>query len=131
MRQALWPSSENEHATAIAAFFQGDRRNPAEVFVAFDEEDQPIGFAEVSIRNYAEGCDSDRVAYLEGWYVELPARLKGVGAALVKKAEDWGRSQGCIEFGSDTEIDNPGSAAAHRSLGFSETDRIICFRKVL
>ena len=131
MRQSLCPSPDHEHGSEIGAFFQGDRRNPAEAFIAFDDRGEPIGFSEVSIRPYAEGCYSGRVAYLEGWYVEPSARRKGVGAALVKTVEEWGRSQGCTELGSDTEIDNAGSAAACRSLGFSETDRIICFRKSL
>ena len=74
MRQSLWPSPLGEHETEMATFFEGKGRNPAEVLLAFDALDQPIGFAELSIRNYAEACLSDRVAYLEGWYVEPHAR---------------------------------------------------------
>jgi aminoglycoside 6'-N-acetyltransferase I len=131
MRQSLWPSSPGEHAAEIAAFFQGRRTNSAEVLLAFDEESQPIGFVELSIRNYAEGCSSDRVAYLEGWYVKSFARRRGVGAALMKAVEVWGRAQGCTELASDTDLGNHVGEAAHRALGFVETDRIICFRKGL
>jgi aminoglycoside 6'-N-acetyltransferase I len=131
MRQALWPSEPGEHAEEIASFFAGDRRDPAEVLLAIDGSGRAIGFAEVSIRQYAEGCDSDRVAYLEGWFVEEAQRRKRVGAALVAAVEAWGRAQGCTELASDTEIDNTGSAAAHRALGFSEVERIVCFRKDL
>lgn len=35
------------------------------------------------------------------------------------------------EFGSDALIDNATSAAAHRALGFNETEQIRCFRKDL
>lgn len=90
MRQLLWPSVPGEHAGEIARFFSGDRRNPAEVLLAIDERGRAIGFAELSIRPYAEGCDSGRIAYLEGWFVESSARRQGVGAALVKAAEEWG-----------------------------------------
>jgi uncharacterized protein (TIGR02246 family) len=38
-----------------------------------------LGFAEVSIRPYAEGCSTDRVGYLEGWFVRPEARRRGVG----------------------------------------------------
>jgi aminoglycoside 6'-N-acetyltransferase I len=131
MRQALWPSDPGEHAEEIASFFAGDRRDPAEVLLAIDDSGRAIGFAEVSIRQYAEGCVSDRVAYLEGWFVEEGQRRKGVGAALVAAVEAWGRAQGCPELASDTGIDNTVSTAAHRSLGFSEVERIVCFRKVL
>jgi aminoglycoside 6'-N-acetyltransferase I len=131
MREALWPSEPSEHAEEIALFFEGDRRNPAEVLLAIDDSGRAIGFAEVSIRPYAEGCFSGRVAYLEGWFVEEDRRRNGVGAALVAAVEEWGRAQGCSELGSDTEIHNVDSAAAHRALGFSEVERIVCFRKAL
>jgi len=131
MRQRLWPTDDDEHARAIAAFFRGDRRDPAEVFVAFDAQGHAIGFAEVSIRPYAEGCHSGRVAYLEGWYVEPAYRRRGVGAALVAAVEDWGRTEDCPELASDAEIENVASAAAHLSLGFAEVGRVVCFRKPL
>jgi aminoglycoside 6'-N-acetyltransferase I len=86
---------------------------------------------ELSIRPYAEDCVTDRVAYLEGWYVEPGVRRTGIGRALVAAAEDWARTQGCSEFASDAIIDNDVSAAAHRALGFQETVQIRCFRKVL
>lgn len=131
MRQALWPSAPGEHAGEIAAYFAGDRRNPAQVLVAFDPTGGAIGFAEVSIRPYAEGCYSGRVAYLEGWYVDEAARRRGVGAALVAAVEEWGRAEGCTELASDTAIDNAVSATAHRALGFAEVERSIAFRKPL
>jgi aminoglycoside 6'-N-acetyltransferase I len=131
MRQALWPSPPGEHAEEIARFFGGHRDNPAEVFIALDESGEAIGFAELSIRPYAEGCYSGRVAYLEGWFVEPHARRQGVGAALMRAAEEWGRTARCTELGSDVDIENDASAAAHGALGFSVTGRNICFRKDL
>jgi aminoglycoside 6'-N-acetyltransferase I len=131
MRQALWPSVPGEHAGEIAAFFTGDRRNPAEVLLAFDDAGRALGFAEASIRPYAEECYSGRVAFLEGWFVEEGHRRRGVGAALVAAVEQWGRDQGCTELGSDTAIDNLASAAAHRAVGFTEVGQIRCFRKPL
>ena len=129
MRQSLWPSSPAEHAREIAQFFGGTLNNLDEVLLAFDENGNPIGLAELSIRPYAEGCYSGRVAYLEGWYVSPGARRNGVGAALVANAEEWARTQGCTEFASDCELENVVSATAHRALGFEEVVRSICFRK--
>jgi aminoglycoside 6'-N-acetyltransferase I len=85
----------------------------------------------LSIRNYAEDCVTDRVAYLEGWYVAPEWRRHGVGKSLVEAAEAWARSQGCTEFGSDALLDNDTSAAAHLALGFEETVQIRCFKKQL
>jgi aminoglycoside 6'-N-acetyltransferase I len=131
MRDALWPSEPGEHAREIERYFAGESHEPLEVLIAFDEQGSALGFIELSIRAYAEGCDTDRVAFIEGWYVEPHARRTGVGAALVAAAEDWGRAQGCAELGSDAEVENLTSAAAHLALGFTETGIIRCFKKSL
>lgn len=131
MRQALCPSAPSEHASEIASFFKSPGRDPAEVLLAVDDSGRAIGFAEMSIRPYAEGCDSSHVAYLEGWFVEEAVRRQGVGAALVKAVEEWGRAQGCMELASDAEIQNRDSVAAQLALGFTEVERIVCFRKAL
>jgi aminoglycoside 6'-N-acetyltransferase I len=128
MRDALWPSSE--HSDAIDRYFAGEAREPLEVLIAVNEDDA-IGFIELSIRPYAEGCENDRVAFVEGWYVDPDARGTGVGAALIRAAEEWARSQGCTEIASDTEADDVSSAAAHRAVGFEETAVVRCFRKSL
>lgn len=130
MRQVLWPSSTDDHAREAAAFFE-DRNPSTEVLIASDERGRPLGFAELSIRSHAESCVTRNVAYLEGWFVEPDVRGQGIGAALVAAAEDWGRARGCSEFGSDTNIENDTSIAAHRALGFEEVDRIVCFKKTL
>ncbi|MCA1828150.1 MAG: GNAT family N-acetyltransferase [Myxococcales bacterium] len=127
MRLALWPDSEPHE---VDDFLAGRAREPLAVLVA-EEGGSLLGFAELSIRNIAEGCTTGRVGYLEGWYVEPSARRRGIGRALVAAAEDWARAEGCSEFASDTEIDNEASAAAHAALGFEEVERIRCFRKVL
>jgi aminoglycoside 6'-N-acetyltransferase I len=131
MRQALWPSEPGEHARDIEHYFASELRDPLEVLLACGDDGQPVGFIELSIRSYAEGCVTDRVAYIEGWYVEPHVRRRQVGAALVGAAEAWGRAQGCVELGSDTELDNEASARAHVAVGFIETGTIRCFRKSL
>ena len=131
MRCALWPEgSEAEHRDEIERFLAGELQQPLAVLLAVGPT-EPVGFAELSIRSYAEDCVTDRVAYLEGWYVVPEARRRGVGRALVAAAEDWARAQGCSEFASDALIDNTVSVAAHRALGFEETVQIRCFRKAI
>jgi len=131
-RRAFWPEEGGSyHASEVESYFAGRLREPLEVLLAIDESGNPIGFAELSIRRYAEGCDTDHVGYLEGWYVVPMARRQGVGRALVLAAEQWARSKGCTEFASDAFLDNDVSAAAHRALGFTETAQIRCFKKSL
>lgn len=132
MRVALWPEgSSQEHAVEIEQFFAGKLNMPLAVLLAVDDSGNALGFVELSIRPYAEDCETDRVAYLEGWYVVPEARRHGVGRALVAAAEEWAIEQECTEFGSDALIDNEISAAAHKALGFVETVQIRCFRKAL
>jgi aminoglycoside 6'-N-acetyltransferase I len=131
LRGALWPEEvPGEHAEAIGAFFSGQVSEPLAVLLA-EEAGAAVGFVELSIRAYAEGCRTDRVAYVEGWYVTPAARGRGVGGALIGAAEAWGRSQGCSELASDAEADNDLSATAHRALGFTEVGLVRCFRKDL
>lgn len=130
LRCALWPGSAGEHRPSIERYFAGDRREPAEVLIAWDG-DTPAGFVELSIRNVVDGCETGRVGYLEGWYVVPDKRRRGVGRALVDAGQAWARQQGCTEFGSDSDVDNDVSLTAHRELGFEETSRGVHFRKAL
>jgi aminoglycoside 6'-N-acetyltransferase I len=101
------------------------------VLVAQDVEAGVVGFVELSIRSYAEGCSTENVGFLEGWFVIPEYRRRGIGRALVSASELWARSEGCTEFASDALADNDLSAMAHRSLGFEEAGIIRCFRKRL
>lgn len=131
IRHDFWPDgSAEEHAREIAAFFAGHGPGPLAVLVA-EAAGTLLGVTELSIRPTAEGCATDRVAYLEGWYVTPGARGRGVGAALVAAAEEWARGAGCTEMASDTSIDNEASAAAHRAVGFEDAGLVRCFRKRL
>ena len=131
MRTALWPHAVAEHAPAIDAFLAGRARDLDEVLVHDDGASVAIGFIELRIRNYAEGSNATAVPFIEGWYVEPAHRGRGIGAALVAGAERWAKELGFAELASDTDLENTGSIAAHRALGFEETDRIVCFLKKL
>jgi aminoglycoside 6'-N-acetyltransferase I len=132
LRHALWPDgSQTAHRQEIDRFFAGDAPEPLAVFLAEDGARGHVGLAELSIRPYAEGCEGDHVAYLEGWFVVPEARGRGVGRALIAAAEDWARAQGCRELASDAQPDNEVSTAAHHAAGFVEVGLVRCFRKAL
>jgi len=132
LRQALWPEgSAAEHGRDIEDFFSKRALEPHAVLIAEDQDCRKVGIAELSIRPWAEGCESSRVAYLEGWFVVPEARRQGVGRALVEAAEKWARAQGCGELASDTQPDNSAGIAAHRAIGFTDVGTIRCYRKEL
>jgi aminoglycoside 6'-N-acetyltransferase I len=130
LRHALWPSQSEAELTGEAeAFFAGALAEPSAVLLAQTSDGTLVGFAELSLRSYAEDCTTSPVGFLEGWYVVPDARRRGVGRALVDAAEEWAREQGCTEFASDTRPENSGSIAAHLALGFEDAGTLRCFRK--
>jgi len=131
MREELWPDSRATHAAEVDRYFSGQAREPLAVLIAKSDDQRALGFVELSIRPYAEGCRTDRVPFLEGWFVRPGARGQGVGRALVAASEEWARSQGCSEFASDAEDGNEASIAAHLTLGFRDEGLIRCFSKKL
>ena len=105
---------------------------PVAWLVAEDESGRLTGFLEVGVRSHSDGCDTKQpVGFVEGWFVREEQRGKGVGAALMRAAEDWARAHGCVEMASDALIDNAQSQNAHTALGFEIVDRCIHLRKLL
>ena len=131
MRGQLWPGPRNTHQRDVDRFFAGQARDPVAALMARDDAGRALGFAELSLRSYAEGCETDNVAFLEGWFVVPDARGRGVGRTLIAACEDWARSHGCTEFASDAHPDNDASIAAHLALGFSDEGLVRCFSKKL
>jgi aminoglycoside 6'-N-acetyltransferase I len=101
------------------------------VLVADRGDGTLAGFVEIGSRNYAEGCQSTPVAYIEGWYVDPDVRLEGLGTRLIRAAEAWAVAHGFTEMASDTELHNDVSLRAHTALGYEEVERQVCFRKRL
>jgi aminoglycoside 6'-N-acetyltransferase I len=129
MRAALWPdASAEEHGKDVAAML-ADATGWG--FVAQNNDGAPVGFAEITIRPFANGCDSRPVPFLEGIWVEPRFRRQGVGALIVEHVEAFVAARGFGEIGSDALIENHISHAAHRGWGFCETERVIYFRKLL
>jgi len=127
MRQALWPDSTSEEAEEILVSSGGDRL----VLVDEGKEDHLVGFAEVGLRTFADGCDTCPVAYLEGIWVDPGHRRSGIADELLEHCEKWARDLGRTEFASDCEVGNEASRAFHEALGFREVQRTINFRKDL
>lgn len=104
------------------------KSQPFQCLLAF-EDDNPIGFIELTIRSSAEECMTSPVLYIEGWYVDPAHQGKGIGRALMDAAFAWGREHGCAEAASDARPDNTGSINAHQALGFEDAGVIRCFRR--
>jgi aminoglycoside 6'-N-acetyltransferase I len=134
-REALWPkASAEEHARELALILEGRAAvtMPLIILVAEASDQTLAGFLEVDLRSHADGCDPSRpVGYIEGWYVAETHRYRGIGRKLLAAAEDWARSQGCVEMASDTWVDNEVSQQVHEALGYEVVDRCVHYRKRL
>jgi len=100
-------------------------------YLATTIENKPIGFAECSIREYANGCKSQPVPFLEGIWVAPQYRRKRIATKLVDAITLEFLKNGFEELISDTHIDNIASQKAHIAWGFGEVDRVVYFRKTL
>lgn len=130
MRLELWPDAPDKEAEEIERFMAGyPLPTLMAAFVCVRPEGGLCGLAEVAIHESAPGCHTDRIGFLEAWYVDPDQRGRGVGRALIERAEAWARAAGCREMASDTDPTYPLSPAAHAALGYEEVARF--FRKDL
>ena len=135
MREALWPKTPaGEHVRELTNILEGKPVTtlPLIILVAEASDRGLAGFLEVDLRSHADGCNPSRpVGYVEGWYVAKNHRHRGIGRRLLAAAEDWARSQGCVEMASDTWVDNDVSQCVHEALGYEVVDRCVHYRKTL
>src|SRR4051812_30830477 len=96
MRHALWPDADTPaHEKDLRGMIASSS------FVGFFalHEGTPVGFAEIFVRPFANGCDSRPVPFLEGIWVAPELRRKGISRKLVIACENWARGRGFIELG--------------------------------
>ena len=127
MRKKLWPHASYDELKDAEHLFK------AENFVCFfaEMETELVGFIELALRPYVNGCDTSPVAFIEGIWVDDRYQKQGIGHRLVEKAEEWAKSLSLKELASDTRIESTHSIHAHNSWGFEETERVVYFRKKL
>ena len=127
MAVQMW--DDNTIDALEAEFADLVRRDDAAAFIRY-ADDQPVGFAQCGLRrDYVEGTDSTPVGYLEGIFVKAEYRNRGYARELLSACETWAKDSGCTEFASDCELDNALSLGFHMAAGFTEANRVICFRK--
>lgn len=127
LRKKLWHlSPEEKHLREIKEYLASEKKH---AFIAYADDNTPVGFIEVSLRDYAEGCTHSPVGYVEGWFVDEAYRRKGIGRILMQAAEKWAREHGCTQIASDAELANATSIDAHKHLGFKTYNTLVHFIK--
>ena len=128
MYRQLWPKFSDEALLAEITRINKSAKRAA--FVA-EAEGRAVGFAEYALRDYANGCDSQPVPFLEGVWVHEDYRGQGLAKALITYLTERAKRAGFTEFGSDVELSNYSSQLMHERLGFEQTEKVIYYRKVL
>ena len=101
-----------------------------EVGLLYQKGNLCVGFMHLSIRNdYVNGTDTSPVAFIEAIYVLPEYRNQGIGKEFIEYAEQFARQKGISQLASDCFIDNHLSENFHKSCGFMEKERVICFVK--
>jgi len=128
MYRKLFPDNSDDALLAeIDRIFKSGKRS---AYVAQVDEIS-VGFAEYAVRDYANGCHSQPVPFLEGIWIDADYRGQGIAKALVSYLEQLARMAGFTEFGSDVELSNYPSQLMHERLGFEQTEKVIFYRKIL
>ena len=130
LRQALWPDCGGPRA---ALEMREQLSDPMKFGVlVIDRGDGKLGgFIELAARDGVDGAACEVTGYVEGWFVEPELRGKNWGRKLVAAGERWAKARGMIELASDSELWNKPAHAAHKAVGFRETERLVLFLKRL
>ena len=101
-----------------------------ELGLLYRKDNLYVGFMNLSIRNdYVNGTDTSPVVFVEAIYVLPDYRKQGIGKEFIRYAENYAKQKGIMQLASDCFIDNTLSENFHKSCGFIEKERVICFVK--
>ena len=113
MRRRLWPDCEPAEL----------EREPPLIGLVAEADGRLVGFAEASVRDYAEGAPAGPAAYLEGIWVEPAWRRRGVARALIAYTEAEARRRGRDRLRIQVRIPLIDNQLLFKSCGFVEVSR--------
>ena len=130
LRRALWPDCHGARATLEMREQLSDPKKFG--VLVLDRGGGKLGaFIELALRDGVDGAAREVTGYVEGWFVDPDLRRKNWGCKLIAAGERWAKARGMVELASDTELWNKAGAAAHKAVGFRETERLVLFLKKL
>ena len=101
-----------------------------ETGLLYEKDGKYAGYMHLSVRSdYVNGTDTSPVVFVEAIYVLPEYRKHGIGREFIEYAERFAQEKGITQLASDCFIDNTMSEAFHKSCGFIEKERVICFVK--
>ncbi len=104
----------------------GDGRQA--VFMAESPDGRLVGWVQVCARTILV---SDRYAEIEGLVVDREWRSRGVGRALMRRAEEWARHAGCRAVSLRSNVVREGARPFYEDIGYEVMKTQWAFRKRL
>ena len=96
----------------------------------YEADNKFVAMMHLSIRSdYVNGTDTSPVLYLEAIYVLSDYRKTGIARKFIDFAENTAKQKGITQLASDCLLENHASELFHKSCGFREEERVICFVK--
>jgi len=96
----------------------------------YQKDGKIVGFMNISIRtDYVNGTDFSPVVFIEALYILPQYQRQGIGKEFIEYARQFAKQKGIKQMASDCFIDNALSENFHKSCGFIEQERVICFVK--
>jgi len=98
------------------------------VFMAESPDGRVVGWVQVCVRALLV---SERHAEVEGLVVDRDWRSRGVGRALMKRAEEWARHAGCKAVSLRSNVVREGARPFYEDIGYEVVKTQWAFRKRL
>jgi ribosomal protein S18 acetylase RimI-like enzyme len=104
-------------------------RTPSKKILVAEEDCGALcGFLEFTVSRKYQSRNSPQVVFFDYVAVDVACRRVGVGSALFRHAIDQYRAIGCVEFFSETLLDNHAAQAFHEQLGFTVVEKVIRYQ---
>jgi aminoglycoside 6'-N-acetyltransferase I len=124
---SLFPDDAFEELFSI---YEKSLTSEKEIGLLYEIDGKSAGYRHLSIRHdYVNETDTSPVAFVEAIYVLPEYRKHGIARKFIEYAENYARQKGIAQLASDCLIDNELSEKFHKSCGFVEAERVICFVK--
>ncbi len=122
--QLGYPSTRQEVALRLRAVLA---HLDHAVYVA-EADERPLGWVHVHI---SPGLEIDQMAEIGGLVVNDTARGRGIGKALMARAEAWALQHGCIQVWLRSNIIRKEAHRFYETIGYENIKTSFTFRKRL
>jgi len=123
--QLGYESSAEQIARRLEGLLRSDEN---QVFLAEASDENAAGWIGVFVHR---SLSSDPRAEISSLIVDEKQRSRGIGAALVKRAEEWAIEKGCRIMGVHTNVTRERAHAFYERNGYTMAKTQKCFRKEL